>query len=316
MILKKLFSIYMLIGILQMANAQFNVHVNGQLTNTNGVPIIVQLNYYEGSFIPTITAFSVTTDANGYYSHTYVSTIDSGYVVLDMQDCNSDSIYDAQVYSLPLADTIINLTTFDYCPTTATNCFAYFTANQALDVNNLAIPGQLIVTDSSSTSGTSNLTYAWDFGDGSAGTGSTLSHTYNGNGPYVLCLTIADGSGCTDTYCDTISVDSLGIIESEGFTINIGIEPILAIEKTDFSSVVNIYPNPATNYIDIEFNVKDNELNKISMIDLSGKVVFVNNNPTSSSNLTTIDIENFTPGTYFIQILFDNKIHNEKVIVK
>ena len=38
------------------------------------------------------------------------------------------------------------------------------------------------------------LTYAWDFGDGSSGSGATPTHTYADNGSYVVKLSVSDGS--------------------------------------------------------------------------------------------------------------------------
>jgi len=38
------------------------------------------------------------------------------------------------------------------------------------------------------------LTYAWDFGDGSAGTGAMPSHIYGDDGRYTVTLTVADGA--------------------------------------------------------------------------------------------------------------------------
>ena len=38
------------------------------------------------------------------------------------------------------------------------------------------------------------LTYAWDFGDGNNGTGSTPSHTYLAGGVYIVTLTVNDGT--------------------------------------------------------------------------------------------------------------------------
>jgi len=40
----------------------------------------------------------------------------------------------------------------------------------------------------------SPLTYAWDFGDGSSGSGATPSHTYADNGTYAVKLTVSDGT--------------------------------------------------------------------------------------------------------------------------
>jgi glucose/arabinose dehydrogenase len=45
------------------------------------------------------------------------------------------------------------------------------------------------------------LTYAWDFGDGSASTtGRTVSHTYTRAGPFTATLTVGDGRGGSDSW--------------------------------------------------------------------------------------------------------------------
>ena len=50
----------------------------------------------------------------------------------------------------------------------------------------------------------SSVTYAWDFGDGNTSSAMFPSHTYSANGVYFACLTITDGAGCSDTYCDSV----------------------------------------------------------------------------------------------------------------
>ncbi len=51
------------------------------------------------------------------------------------------------------------------------------------------------------------VSYNWDFGDGSAGTGVTTSHVYTVAGPYSVTLVVADNGGLTgsDTAVITIS---------------------------------------------------------------------------------------------------------------
>ena len=39
--------------------------------------------------------------------------------------------------------------------------------------------------------------YAWDFGDGSTGTGATPTHTYAAAGTFTVSLTVTDDGGCT-----------------------------------------------------------------------------------------------------------------------
>lgn len=62
-----------------------------------------------------------------------------------------------------------------------------------------------------STSTGSNLIYAWDFGDGNTGTTDCPVNAYTNPGNYLVCLTITDTvGGCTDTYCDSLTVGTVG----------------------------------------------------------------------------------------------------------
>lgn len=55
----------------------------------------------------------------------------------------------------------------------------------------------------------SGATYSWNYGDGNSGNGQYASHTYAASGWYAACLTVTDntGSGCTQTYCDSVYAD-------------------------------------------------------------------------------------------------------------
>lgn len=52
--------------------------------------------------------------------------------------------------------------------------------------------------------------YAWDFGDGSTGTGATTSHGYAADGSYTIGLTVKDGSGATGTTQLPVTVAGVG----------------------------------------------------------------------------------------------------------
>ena len=72
------------------------------------------------------------------------------------------------------------------------------------------IPNEVWVWNLSS-GGNGNYQFFWDFGDGSGSTDAYPTHVYNSDGPWLLCLTMTSAN-CTDTYCDTISVDANGIL--------------------------------------------------------------------------------------------------------
>lgn len=55
------------------------------------------------------------------------------------------------------------------------------------------------------------ITYSWDFGDGSSSTnGPTEIHTYAWPGTYNVCLTATDANGCTQVYCQPVTVNPVG----------------------------------------------------------------------------------------------------------
>ncbi|MFD1551597.1 hypothetical protein DNU06_03170 [Putridiphycobacter roseus] len=290
------------------------IYASGQLTNTASAGINVSLELMDGG---NTTSVTVVTDANGDYSHIFYPSTTQGTVYMQVQDCNADSIFETKPFDYTTNDTLVNFTTFDYCPVTVpTTCQAYFTVAQATGPNGGTIAGSVQVTDGSTASNPANLTYTWYFGDGSPnGVGTALTHNYPLNGPYALCLTINDGLGCISSHCDTISVDASGLLESEGFTLYIGTE-VLAVEKTNFSSAVSIYPNPASDFIHIEYNTGNKALNSVTMYDLTGKVVFENNSNNGSAHKMTINTENIETGTYLIKMLFDDEIYNQKIIIK
>ena len=58
----------------------------------------------------------------------------------------------------------------------------------------------------SSDSDGSVASYAWDFGDGSSGSGVSPSHTYGAAGTYSVKLTVTDNGGATDSVTHQVSV--------------------------------------------------------------------------------------------------------------
>ena len=53
-------------------------------------------------------------------------------------------------------------------------------------------------------------TINWSFGDGTAGHGQTVTHTYNGFGTYIVCMNELDSSGnIVCTFCDSVSINNI-----------------------------------------------------------------------------------------------------------
>jgi PKD repeat protein len=86
-------------------------------------------------------------------------------------------------------------------------CSNYFTYVQN-DSNTYTFNG-VVYLNNGGTYPDSSATYSWDFGDGTSGTGQTITHYFQENpAGYNVCLTTAvvlsDGSMCTAVYCEYI----------------------------------------------------------------------------------------------------------------
>ena len=165
-------------------------------------------------------------------------------------------------------------------PNNTDPCEADFWVIQAMGPDSLPIPYELWVWNLSS--GGSQLSYSWDFGDGTSSTEAFPTHTYSGNGPYVLCLTVADNNNCSDTYCDSISINADGVYEGmvvhaddrqDGFTINVQAGQSTAVQEVVTASNIATWPNPAVDELNVAVVSEMNGLVTVTITDLDGRTV-------------------------------------------
>ncbi|WP_051141391.1 PKD domain-containing protein [Salisaeta longa] len=62
--------------------------------------------------------------------------------------------------------------------------------------------------------------YTWEFGDGTSGTGATVSHTYQAIGDYDVTLEVIDDEGQTASSSSTVTVNPDQIVVSDDITAN------------------------------------------------------------------------------------------------
>jgi PKD domain-containing protein/type IX secretion system substrate protein/SprB-like repeat protein len=148
------------------------------------------------------------------------------------------------------------------------------------------------------------LSYLWDFGDGTTSALATPSHIYSGTGPYNLCLTVDNGSGCTQTYCDMLTnVDSLN--RSTGLSLQvIDVPPFQSVVTgiSEMSSLqqVEVFPNPFNNNTTFTITSKQNAVYSFEMTDVLGKTVKTITNITDHQ--FSVSRDGLQDGIYFYRI--------------
>ena len=165
--------------------------------------------------------------------------------------------------------------------------------------------GQVVVYNTSTVDSTysqsGSVSYLWDFGDGTSDTGQFPTHVYTQAGSYALCVTvIAVGqnanmvSTCTDTYCDTLTVDSTGAISYKNVNVvlNVYSPEQMNVEEND-NQYVTLYPNPSRGSALLELEHES----LILIYSMEGKLIRQWKSEGGKELLPVL-----APGTYFVRI--------------
>jgi hypothetical protein len=213
---------------------------------------------------------------------------------------------------------------------TTTGCQANFWVIQAYTVDSLnpqdstgyqPIPNEVWVWNLS-TGGNGNYQFIWDFGDGTSSTEAFPTHVYGSDGPWNLCLTMTSGN-CTDTYCDSVSVDADGILNelvigggndhvgvhassgerAGGFTLNVIQQIPTGITEIPAFTDLKVWPNPVNDALNISFTNSVTGAVPVTVIDPSGRTV-LSESPTftTGGNILRIPTDKLEQGLYMVRI--------------
>jgi hypothetical protein len=135
-----------------------------------------------------------------------------------------------------------------------------------------------------------DATYVWSAtnGTGSATIDASGLLTAITDGTVDVVATANDGSGITGTTTITISNQTVGLNQFD-------------------SKNISIYPNPVQNEL---FVVLDNqEIKKMNIFDLSGKVI-----KTIDTDTSQIDVSDLSDGIYILKIHTQNGVSNTRFV--
>ena len=138
--------------------------------------------------------------------------------------------------------------------------------------------------------------WSWDFGDGSFSSDTSPTHLFPKNGKYIVCLTVSNQYG-TNTACDTLYI---GVSPSATF---------------DISKVkVQVYPNPASEFVNFIMNDYFPVRSEISLYDSQGLLVRKQH---FLQGWNSIDVRDLPVGIYHYEIIDEiGMISRGKIMVK
>ncbi len=175
------------------------------------------------------------------------------------------------------------------------------------------------------TSQGSNLLYTWSFGNGFVSNNPLPFTTITNAGVYAICVSIQDTvSGCSDTFCDTITVDSLGNISRSSWNGNIGIyvsgspQPnamVGSIALDEATAELSIAPNPSNGNINLNASWAQGTAN-IQVIDISGKLVYSSMvNTARGQRSVALNMQDLANGSYLVKVISNNKVETAKLVI-
>jgi|GEM_PF-1624618 len=145
------------------------------------------------------------------------------------------------------------------------------------------------------TSGATNLTYLWDFGDGTTSNLLYPTHTYASPGRYTICLTVSDSSGCSYTFCDSsFYAYKYGGGPMDHFQV--GKVIALGVENISTANGVAVYPNPTSKELSID--ASGQKIDRATIYDIHGQIVIDASSPAQNK----VDVSSIAPGIYFIEV--------------
>ncbi len=127
---------------------------------------------------------------------------------------------------------------------TAINKVGFMRATTLVTITDIPITGLTVVNDSPTWIGApttltatvatgSNVTYAWDFGDGEGGSGAVVTHVYPSVGTYTAVVTASNGANAVSD----MSIVTITVAPVTGLTV-VNDSPTLLGDPTTFTATV------------------------------------------------------------------------------
>jgi hypothetical protein len=152
----------------------------------------------------------------------------------------------------------------------------------------------------------------WDFGDGITSTLPYPAHVYATAGYYNVCHTVTLNGSCTYTYC--VNQYFFRGAQSQGISNFVVVGPT-GISSPVAESEINVYPNPASGELNIDYPEGGGSDYSFVMTDLTGRKVLFEIF-SQSLHHASLRTDKLSPGTYFYEFCDSNRrVKSGKVMI-
>ncbi|MEQ8909121.1 MAG: endonuclease [Vicingaceae bacterium] len=132
-------------------------------------------------------------------------------------------------------------------------------------------------------------------------------------GEAIMISVIANTQGAATQLNETLDFNTSLPGPQSSFSIPIsGNAIITSLKEQHLANRIEVYPNPFQDYISIR---TDNlELSEMRLVDALGKIVIQKSFNTTSQDLRTLDLSSVSKGTYFLQLISDEGVLNQRIV--
>lgn len=175
-------------------------------------------------------------------------------------------------------------------------------------------------------SGNSGTSYFWDFGDGTSSTHKNPIHLYAQPGVYNVTLLTYESTPC-GTCCDVMTLeievfeghfDGTSRTWTEGGERSSNEATGTNQEMENEDSEFEVYPNPANNNAQLQFEVKNTEVYTIQLFDATGNLVqtLLDEKPvTSGTHQINVNTTGLSSGMYHIVAKSQSTTRNISLVI-
>lgn len=228
------------------------------------------------------------------FAGTYIYASD---ILDDTTTSNPKIIYRPQKDSLVLYLEVTDYNgcvSYDSCKIT----YSHFNVNLSYLVYDIELGDSVYLDFAPNVSGgVGSLTYDWNPSDGLSDTSLEKGFWAKPDTSINYTLTIEDSMGCTKT--------------SPGPFYFINISPV-GINEPNQANKVNVFPNPATDIVTIEFE-ENREIKRIKLINSAGQEIL---NESSFGFTHQVDVSSLANGNYIIEIISGDELIRSQFIKK